>query len=633
MKNLNKKNNSEIKDDFLNQKSPFNIDSNYIREDLLFFKDDVLKDIRKSEEKLNSKIDKLNKDFSEIKEIFQKKIEDLSNKVSHINLTITDNKNLHEKIKNFEPFISKTQNDLITLNLKLNGTKKDFKDSYYKYEKLINDNIIYPGIIGNNARFPNFRYFIDYVLSNIQMIDNFKEEFKSLDFNEYKIKINSEIKGLRFQIDKFRCSKYNIDNNIKESITKLQNFNNEYDKKINENMQEINSFKIKIDNDLNEFNKKVDYIQKDLNDKYLEQVSEIKNIKEIKTQNFNYDINDNSIKNKFNENNNDKNILEIKNINFSLLKSENINSHKNQQKFKEEDILNEKNETGNDNAKFNQYIENKNKKVIKEITEYKKNILTDSSNYIDLKSIVDKSVPKIYTKVEYSKFPITTKAKLYKNLSKTSKNMISKNKYFQDIFNKKNKNKSNFETSREEEIKMKNKSKIIKKEQSEDYKMKNQANFSFQKRIIFPNNYSITNIPNIEIKKVMLPDQLNISSFNNDRLSNSPLSERYFKTSSNKGSTYEKRNYSNDNNTYNQNKNILDNIYRSIKNKINDKRVESSKLNLYKSRNDILKPNKTNFSYEKCKSQKEIRIPSSLGKIKKNEKCKELFNNKYEYLL
>lgn len=138
MKNLNKKNNSEIKDDFLNQKSPFNIDSNYIREDLLFFKDDVLKDIRKSEEKLNSKIDKLNKDFSEIKEIFQKKIEDLSNKVSHINLTITDNKNLHEKIKNFEPFISKTQNDLITLNLKLNGTKKDFKDSYYKYEKLIN---------------------------------------------------------------------------------------------------------------------------------------------------------------------------------------------------------------------------------------------------------------------------------------------------------------------------------------------------------------------------------------------------------------------------------------------------------------------------------------------------------------
>ena len=434
MKNLNKKNNSEIKDDFLNQKSPFNIDSNYIREDLLFFKDDVLKDIRKSEEKLNSKIDKLNKDFSEIKEIFQKKIEDLSNKLSHINLTITDNKNLHEKIQNFEPFISKTQNDLITLNLKLNGTKKDFKDSYYKYEKLINDNIIYPGIIGNNARFPNFRYFIDYVLSNIQMIDNFKEEFKSLDFNEYKIKINSEIKGLRFQIDNIRCSKYNIDNSIKESITKLQNFNNEYDKKINENTQEINSFKIKIDNDLNEFNKKVDYIQKDLNDKYLEQVSEIKNIKEIKTQNFNNDNNDNSIKNKFNENNNDKNILEIKNINFSLLKSENINSHKSQQKFKEEDILNEKNETENDHTKFNQYIENKTKKVIKEITEYKKNILTDSSNYIDLKSIADKSVPKIYTKVEYSKFPITTKSKLYKKLSKTSKNMISKNKYFQDIF-------------------------------------------------------------------------------------------------------------------------------------------------------------------------------------------------------
>ena len=71
MKNLNKKNNYEIKEELLNQKYPFKIDSNYIREDLLFFKDDVLKDIRKSEEKLNSKIDKLNKGFSEIKEIFQ----------------------------------------------------------------------------------------------------------------------------------------------------------------------------------------------------------------------------------------------------------------------------------------------------------------------------------------------------------------------------------------------------------------------------------------------------------------------------------------------------------------------------------------------------------------------------------
>ena len=92
-----------------------------------------------------------------------------------------------EKIKNFQPFISKTENDLLTLNLKLNATKNDVKDSYYKYEKLINENIIYPGIIGNNARFPNFRNFIDFVLSNIHLIEEFKEEIKSLDFNDYKI--------------------------------------------------------------------------------------------------------------------------------------------------------------------------------------------------------------------------------------------------------------------------------------------------------------------------------------------------------------------------------------------------------------------------------------------------------------
>ena len=34
---------------------------------------------------------------------------------------------------------------------------------------MFDDNIKYPGIIGKNAKFPNLRFFVDYVINNIKL--------------------------------------------------------------------------------------------------------------------------------------------------------------------------------------------------------------------------------------------------------------------------------------------------------------------------------------------------------------------------------------------------------------------------------------------------------------------------------
>jgi hypothetical protein len=78
---------------------------------------------------------------------------------------------------------------------------------------------------------------------------------------------------------------------------------------------------------------------------------------------------------------------------------------------------------------------------------------------------------------------------------------------------------------------------LNKKEQTDDYRNQKNINYNIlnnhkknlnlycsSKKIIFLNNYSITNIPNIEFKKIILPEKLNISDntdfFNKTALSN-----------------------------------------------------------------------------------------------------------------
>ena len=78
-------------------KSILKVELNMMKKDLLFFKDDILKDIRKIEEKLSLKINKQNTLISDQYDDFQEKVETISNKIDHIDSMminkIIENKN------------------------------------------------------------------------------------------------------------------------------------------------------------------------------------------------------------------------------------------------------------------------------------------------------------------------------------------------------------------------------------------------------------------------------------------------------------------------------------------------------------------------------------------------------------
>ena len=288
----------------LNQQSPLNIDLKNYKQDILLFKNEVLKDLRKIDEKLNTKLSEYKIENTNINTINKGKIESLFTKVDHLSDLILDNNSIYDKIKNFDNFKSKTQEMLLNINTKINLTQKESNDYFTKCEKIVNENLFYPGIIGINSKFHTFRNFIDFVLKNIKMLEYLKQEINNINFNDYKKQVD----------DNFKSCNYNINNN---NIT--------MNHLIELNGQKIDSILktlVKYDKKFEENSAKLEFI-----DKLNQQIKNIKKmIKRLINNNKNEDnnninFNNTNRKNLFNKKHNDDSKQSSNNINLSKTNS------------------------------------------------------------------------------------------------------------------------------------------------------------------------------------------------------------------------------------------------------------------------------------------------------------------------
>ena len=265
-----------------NNNSIFNPDMNNIKQDLLFFKNDILKDIRKIEEKLNLKLTEQSVVNSEQYEAYEKKLDILDTKLTQVNAIMSDSFNLGEKFNKFQKFKSKAEDNLFSLNSRVITMQRESKDSIIKIEKIIDENLKYPGVIGKNSKFSNFRFFVDFVVNNIKLLNDFKEEIQNYDFNEFKNKVNSDLRDFRFVInDNYKNSRKLIENNIKDFNSKLSSIINDNNKKFEENEDKFKDLKAKVSDYLIEYQSKFSEIEKALNERYLEQINEINELKNM----------------------------------------------------------------------------------------------------------------------------------------------------------------------------------------------------------------------------------------------------------------------------------------------------------------------------------------------------------------
>ena len=203
-------NNSQIK-------SLINSEMSRIYQDLIFFKNEILLDLRKLEERFNIKLTEQNIISSDQYDNFDKKLSELSERMTKINSIILENNDLSEKIKNFMKFKTKAEDDLYRLKTKSISIQKDNNDTINNIERMVNENLKYPGFFGKNAKFLNLRYFIDYTMKNIKDLNIFIDGIKNFNFNDFRRDINRDISDFRFSIsDNYKNSLHLITKNYNE---------------------------------------------------------------------------------------------------------------------------------------------------------------------------------------------------------------------------------------------------------------------------------------------------------------------------------------------------------------------------------------------------------------------------------
>ncbi len=480
------KNNSSIQTNSLNaqnlqNKSFFNPEKSNITQDLLYFKNDVLKDMRKFEEKLSLKLTEQNLISTEQHDNLEKKLNELSNHISNVHSLVLDTNEIAEQIKSFGKFKTKTEDNFNRINSRISSFQKEYRDYINSIEKLVNENLRYPGVIGRNAKFLNFRYFIDFIIKGFKEVNEFKDEVRGFEINEFKKKVSSDISDFRFAIsDNYQNSIRLIGNTFKEFDVKIADLIKRNNDNMKENEEKFEELKNNINNYFSEYQTKFESLEKIINDKFKEQLNEIEKFKSIKEE-LVADINsfksslEEQKKEIINKNNNNeiqeniKNLLNdnrINDINNNIINDNIINSINNNSI--NEDVAN------NNELKFHLNSRNINYKTI--LTRDKRNFLIKLLNNINEKDESQNNSEKNNIESSSNKRNYSLHIERSKSFEKIQQNFIDEN----------------------------NELKISQDKKKPD----NKINILNKDKDIIRSNYSISNIPNIKFKKVIIPEHL-----------------------------------------------------------------------------------------------------------------------------
>ena len=335
---------------FNNNNNDNSINQKNIKDDILFFKDDILRDIKKFEYKLNLKVDDQTTMLKDKLDIYELKMEAMTQKISSLGNKISKNISLKEKVDELYEFKNKIQGNILTQDIRIESIIKDLKDAINKYDSILLESVIYSGIIGVNAKFKTFHEFIDFVLLNINQLNSFKEKNK-MDLNAYKKKIETLSQNLKLQIESINKNNMEFNNKgIKETEKKINIYFEEYNSKLMQIRMENNQYGKILEekaNLLDDNCKRIEKLKIDMEDKIKYEINRVGDISENFCLKFdNYQNEFKSIKKRF--------IVLSEFIKNNKFQNNDIKSISNKLKFnkKSNDLIEKENQ-----EKFNQKIE------------------------------------------------------------------------------------------------------------------------------------------------------------------------------------------------------------------------------------------------------------------------------------
>lgn len=243
------------------QESPMSINQKKIQNEMIHFKEEILKEMKNFERNLSEKFISSNRLLDERLDSFEKRIETNNQRIFNLSDKIVDDRMMKEKVEKITIDNLDIKNNMVLFGAKLDKLSKEFDEKILYIENILNDSVIYHGIIGSKCKFINFHEFIDYVLA--QLSKYFIVSTKNTnEINSFKTKLQSSINNIQMQFDGIlksanlftKKSVIEFENKIKD-IAKITEFDlsqmkTENEKQINNMEQLINNTKKEIINEI-----------------------------------------------------------------------------------------------------------------------------------------------------------------------------------------------------------------------------------------------------------------------------------------------------------------------------------------------------------------------------------------------
>ena len=140
---------------------------NTIPEQLIFFKEDILKDVKQIESQITIKCNsELNKNSNKIIKM-QETVDEMNQKLEKISTLINMDVNLEDRTNKLSDLFSKLEQSVLLQDVQIKNTNKKLTDTINRFDEELSNSIIYPTVIGPTGKYKTFHQFIDFVIVNI----------------------------------------------------------------------------------------------------------------------------------------------------------------------------------------------------------------------------------------------------------------------------------------------------------------------------------------------------------------------------------------------------------------------------------------------------------------------------------
>ena len=250
-----------------------------IKNDILRFKDEALKDFKDAQKKVYDKYQNLDLEIKEKLESYENRITTYENKIMELKNLINTDKTIRDKVENLIEFKERAEDKMLTEKIRLDNFRNDLNSNVDRIDQILKDSVIYPGVVGGISKYKTFHDLIDYVLTQCSLNLTFREK-SILDFKGYKTKLENSISAFNTQINTLlnTTSEY-TKTCVKELEKNIKSIFNVYDDRLQDTRIENANYAVGLERATDALKKELEnlyIIKKELYEKVDSGIEEIK---------------------------------------------------------------------------------------------------------------------------------------------------------------------------------------------------------------------------------------------------------------------------------------------------------------------------------------------------------------------